>query len=309
MEHKPNPSPWHVIEQGVLLCSDEKGFCKLHRTSLPRIVEKIQALIKKDFKSSGFMGEAHEIALDALADVFPIVGKKGLSLEGKNGFEAYVLKSARNRLLRKSKTRKEVLLDIERVVIATGAHSALKRERLLEQRRKKVMEVFEDCFKRNSDMKQVVYRSVVNGEDHKDIAKALDTNAENSRQLKKRGLEKLRKAFEKLTDPPWDDGFMDDMPLEKQLYFNRDILSLCERNSNALTLNQWTNSTYCMKNIEKPDRISIASEKTLDRKPSGNRRRRKSTSPHTGISDERFESLLELLREGFHGYVASKDKP
>jgi hypothetical protein len=64
-----------------------------------------------------------------------------------------------------------------------------------------------------------------------------------------------------------------------------------------------------MKNIEKPDRISIASEKTLDRKPSGNRRRRKSTSPHTGISDERFESLLELLREGFHGYAASKDKP
>ena len=235
-----------------------------------------------------------------------------MSLDYKKGFETYLKKAALRLLVKKAKESMSFVDDLHEAVLDIPADSlsALKRERLLELRRKRVMAVFEDCFRRKPIMKEVVFRSVVNGEDHKVIAEDLGLKEEYSRQLKKRGLEKLRKAFEKLTDPPWDDGFMESLPLEKHSYFNRQhILSPCERNSNALTLNQWTNSTYCMKNLEKPDRIPIPSQKTHDRKPSGNRRRRKSASPHTGISDERFESLLELLRESFHRYVASKDKP
>jgi RNA polymerase sigma factor (sigma-70 family) len=304
-------APWHVVEDGVTLCTDEMGFLKLQDVTFNKLIGRVERRISYEFPSYRDRLDAVDIVLEAFENVRKRVSGYGLSLNAKNGFEHYVTTSARRLLVKKSNQCRRVESEFDESVMEMPAdsHSPLKRERWLELRRRTVRSVFDDCFKRNSDMKQVVYRSVVNGEDHKDIAKALDTNAENSRQLKKRGLEKLRKAFEKLTDPPWDDGFMEDHLVEKRLYCIRHISSLCERNSNALTLNQWTHSTYCMKNIEKPDRISIASEKTLDRKPSGNRRRRKSTSPHTGISDERFESLLELLRESFHGFEGSKDKP
>lgn len=303
-------APWHVIENGVTLCTDEMGFLKLQDVTFNKLVGRVERRISYEFTSYRDRLDAVDIVLEAFENVRKRVSGYGLSLNAKNGFEHYVTTSARRLLVKKSNQCRRVESEFDESVMEMPAdsHSPLKRERWLELRRRTVRSVFDDCFKRNWKMREVVYRSVVKEEDHRTIAGDLGLTEAYARQLKHRGLDMLKKEFHKLTGPPWDDGFMDGLLFEKHLYCNRHIPSLCERNLKTFSLHAWMNFTDRMETSEKRTEVPIHSEKTIDIKPSANRRRRERRAPHIDISEERFEALLELLRESFHGHDGSNDK-
>ncbi len=305
--------PWHVSEQGVLLCANEKDFEKLHRTCLPRIIDKVKAMISKDFDPSRFMGEARDIALDALTDTCRTVAKKGLSLDRKNGFEAYVYTVARNLLIRKSTMNRQraPFLDNEEMDVPDGDLPPLRRERAFEQLKKTLWSEFDACFPGEDEkvLRKIMLQRILWKVPYSTIGESLGIETEDARQKYSRGLKTLKKRFGEVSYRWLEEIYMLHTEDRKSSTFRSHIPSICENNLKFFRLNPKVNPTEEMINMVKPERLWIPARKHEDRKPSGNRRRRKSTSPHTGISDERFESLLELLRESFNGFEGSKDKP
>ena len=298
--------PWHVVQNGVLLCADEMGFLKVQPVLLRKVVSVLKNLMSKEYKKVRFGLEAEDIALEAFENTRKRVSRHGLSLDHKNGFETYLLSSAKRLLVKIVNESRRFESGFDKNVPADPL-SALKRERWLEVRRRTVREVFEDCFKDKPMMKEVLYRSVVNEEDHRTIASDLGLTVENSRKLKERGLERLKRKFEKLTDPPWDDGFMDRIGNANHGSVPWHVPSVCENNMNRFSLYCNVHMTEERRTMEKPERLRIPAGRKDDSKPSGNTRRRKTGKPQTGISDRKLAYLFKLLRESYHGHAGSED--
>lgn len=304
--------PWHVSEQGVLLCANEKDFEKLHRTCLPLIIDKVKAMISKDFDPSRFMGEARDIALDALTDTCRTVAKKGLSLDRKNGFEAYVYTVARNLLIRKSTMNRQTapFLDNEEMDVPDGDLPPLRRERAFEQLKRALWSEFDACFPGEDEkvLRKIMLQRILWEVPYSTIAESLGISTEDARQKYSRGLKTLKKRFGEVSYRWLEEIYMLHTEDGKSSTFRSHIPSICENNLHFFSLYRNVNPTEEMIINEKSESLWIPARKQEDKRPSGNTRRWRITAPHKGISDRKLAFLLKLLRESFHTHAGTEEK-